>query len=240
MASFIPNCVSYDPTYAYELAVIMQDGLRRMIGEQEDVFYYLTVMNENYHHPAMPAGVEEGIIKGLYLLAKGEGKKGAPRVRLLGSGTILREVEAAAGLLKEYGVVADVYSATSMNELRRDGLAAERWSRLHPAEKPRTSWVAQQLNDSKDPVIASTDYVKTYSDQIRPFVDGPFVALGTDGYGRSDTREQLRAFFEVDRRWVALAALKALADAGTIQTDVVLKAIAAFGLDTDKPNPMTV
>jgi len=220
--------------------VIMQDGLRRMIGEQEDVFYYLTVMNENYHHPALPAGAEEGILKGLYLFASGEGKKGAPRVRLLGSGTILREVEAAAVLLKEYGVVADVYSATSMNELRRDGLAAERWNRLHPAEQPRTPWVAQLLNDSNDPVICSTDYMKTYSDQIRQFVDAPFVALGTDGYGRSDTREQLRAFFEVDRRWITVAALKALADAGTIQTDVVTKAIAAFGLDADKPNPMTV
>jgi pyruvate dehydrogenase E1 component len=240
MASFIPNCVSYDPTYAYELAVIIQDGLRRMIGEQEDVFYYLTVMNENYHHPAMPAGVEEGIVKGLYLLGKGEGKKGAPRVRLLGSGTILREVEAAADLLKDYGVVADVYSATSMNELRRGGLAAERWNLLHPTEKPRTSWVADQLNGSNDPVICSTDYMKTYSDQIRPFVNAPFVALGTDGYGRSDTREQLRAFFEVDRRWVALAALKALADAGTIEKAVVAKAIAAFGLDTEKPNPTTV
>jgi pyruvate dehydrogenase E1 component len=240
MASFIPNCVSYDPTYAYELAVIVQDGLRRMLGEQEDVFYYLTVMNENYHHPAMPAGVEEGIIRGLYPLAKGEGKKGAPRVRLLGSGTILREVEAAVDLLKAYGVVADVYSATSMNELRRDGLDAQRWNLLHPGEKPRSNWVAQQLNGSKDPVICSTDYMKTYSEQIRQFVDGPFVALGTDGYGRSDTREQLRAFFEVDRRWVALAALKALADAGTIPMDTVGKAIAAFGLDTDKPNPMTV
>ena len=240
MASFIPNCVSYDPTYAYELAVIMQDGLRRMIGDQEDVFYYLTVMNENYHHPAMPAGAEEGIIKGLYQFSKGEGKKGAPRVRLLGSGTILREVEAAVGLLKEYGVVADVWSATSMNELRRDGLAAERWNLLHPAETPRTSWVAQQLNGSKDPVICSTDYMKTYSDQIRQFVDAPFVALGTDGYGRSDTREQLRAFFEVDRRWVTIAALKALADAGTIEKAVVGKAIAALRLDADKPNPMTV
>jgi pyruvate dehydrogenase E1 component len=240
MASFIPNCVSYDPTYAYELAVIMQDGLRRMIGDQEDVFYYITVMNENYHHPAMPAGVEDGILRGLYQRSKGEGKKGAPRVRLLGSGTILREVEAAVPLLAEYGIVADVYSATSMNELRRDGLDAERWSLLHPTEKARTSWVAQQLNGSKDPVICSTDYMKTYSDQIRQFVDGPFVALGTDGFGRSDTREKLRAFFEVDRRWVTVAALKALADAGTIQTSVVAKAIAAFGLDTDKPNPMTV
>jgi pyruvate dehydrogenase E1 component len=240
MASFIPNCVAYDPTYAYELAVIIQDGLRRMIGEQEDVFYYLTVMNENYHHPAMPAGVEEGIIKGLYQLSKGEGKKGAPRVRLLGSGTILREVEAAVDLLKEYGVAADVYSATSMNELRRGGLDAERWNLLHPTEKPHTSWVADQLNGSSDPVICSTDYMKTYSDQIRQFVKAPFVALGTDGYGRSDTREQLRSFFEVDRRWVALAALKALADAGTIEKAVVVKAIAAFGLDTEKPNPMTV
>jgi pyruvate dehydrogenase E1 component len=240
MASFIPNCVSYDPTYAYELAVVMQDGLRRMIGDQEDVFYYLTVMNENYHHPAMPAGAEEGIIKGLYPLSRGEGKKGAPRVRLLGSGTILREVEAAVDLLKEYGVVADVYSATSMNELRRDGLAAERWNLLHPTEKPRTPWIAQQLNGSKDPVICSTDYMKTYSDQIRQFIAAPFVALGTDGFGRSDTREQLRAFFEVDRRWVALAALKALADAGTIEKAVVGKAIAALGLDADKPNPMTV
>jgi pyruvate dehydrogenase E1 component len=240
MASFIPNCVSYDPTYAYELAVILQDGLRRMIGEQQDVFYYITVMNENYHHPAMPAGVEEGIIRGLYLLAKGEGKKGAPRVRLLGSGTILREVEAAVALLAEYGVVADVYSATSMNELRRDGLAGERWNRLHPTEPARTSWVAQQLNGSNDPVICSTDYMKTYSDQIRQFVDAPFVALGTDGFGRSDTREKLREFFEVDRRWVTVAALKALADAGTIETSVVAKAIAALGLDTAKPNPMTV
>jgi pyruvate dehydrogenase E1 component len=240
MASFIPNCVSYDPTYAYEIAVIMQDGLRRMIGAQEDVFYYLTVMNENYHHPAMPAGVEEGIIKGLYPLSKGTGKKNAPHVQLLGSGTILREVEAATGLLEKYGVVADVWSATSMNELRRNGLDAERWNLLHPAEKPRTSWVAQQLDGQPGPVICATDYMKTYSDQIRQFVKAPFVALGTDGFGRSDTREKLREFFEVDRRWVALAALKALADAGTIERDVVTKAIAAFGLNADKPNPMTV
>ena len=240
MASFIPNCVSYDPTYAYEIAVIVQDGLRRMIGEQEDVFYYLTVMNENYHHPAMPEGVEEGIIKGLYPLSKGAGKKDAPHVQLLGSGTILREVEAAAGLLKEYGVVADVWSAPSMNELRRDGLDAERWNRLHPEEKPRTSWVAQQLDGKPGPVIVATDYMKTYSDQIRQFVKAPFVALGTDGFGRSDTREKLREFFEVDRRSVALAALNALAGAGTIERNVVTKAIAAFGLDADKPNPMTV
>jgi pyruvate dehydrogenase E1 component len=240
MASFIPNCVSYDPTYAYEVAVIMQDGLRRMIGEQEDVFYYLTVMNENYHHPAMPEGAQEGIIKGLYPLSKSAGKPGAPRVRLLGSGTILREVEAAVDLLAEYGVAADVWSATSMNELRRDGLAAARWNLLHPAEQPRTSWVAQQLGDSQDPVICATDYVKTYGDHIRQFVTAPYVTLGTDGFGRSDTREKLREFFEVDRRWVALAALNALADAGTLEKAVVAKALAAFGLDADKPNPVTV
>jgi pyruvate dehydrogenase E1 component len=240
MASFIPNCVSYDPTYAYEVAVIMQDGLRRMLGEQEDVFYYITVMNENYHHPAMPEGVEEGILRGLYPLAKNTGKKNAPHVQLLGSGTILREVEAAVDLLKGYGVVADVWSATSFNELRRDGLAAERWNLLHPAETPRTSWVAQQLGGKPGPVIAATDYMKTYADQIRQFVPAPFVALGTDGFGRSDTREKLREFFEVDRRWVALAALKALADAGTIERTVVAKALADFGLDADKPNPVTV
>jgi pyruvate dehydrogenase E1 component len=240
MASFIPNCVSYDPTYAYEVAVIVQDGLRRMIGDQEDVFYYITVMNENYHHPEMPAGAEEGIIRGLYPLSKGAGKKNAPHVQLLGSGTILREVEAAAELLKDYGVVADVWSAPSFNELRRDGLDAERWNLLHPDEQPRVPWITQQLAGKPGPVIVATDYMKTYADQVRQFVPAPYVVLGTDGFGRSDTREKLREFFEVDRRWVALAALKALADAGTIERSVLAKAIAAFGLDPNKPNPVTV
>jgi pyruvate dehydrogenase E1 component len=188
----------------------------------------------------MPAGVEEGIIRGLYPLSKGSGKKNAPHVQLLGSGTILREVEAAVDLLREYGVTADVWSATSFNELRRDGLDVERWNLLHPGETPRTSWVAQQLGGKPGPVIAATDYMKTYADQIRPFLTAPYVTLGTDGFGRSDTREKLREFFEVDRRWVALAALKALADAGTIERGVVAKALAAFGLDADKPNPVTV
>jgi pyruvate dehydrogenase E1 component len=240
MASFIPNCVSYDPTYAYEVAVIVQDGLRRMIGEQEDVFYYITVMNENYHHPAMPAGVEEGIIRGLYPLSKGTGKKNAPHVQLLGSGTILREVEAAVELLKDYGVVADVWSAPSFNELRRDGLDAERWNLLHPGEQPRVPWITQQLAGKPGPVIVATDYMKAYADQVRQFVPAPYVVLGTDGFGRSDTREKLREFFEVDRRWVTVAALKALADAGTIERGVVAQAIAAFGLDPNKPNPVTV
>jgi pyruvate dehydrogenase E1 component len=220
--------------------VIVQDGLRRMIGDQEDVFYYITVMNENYHHPEMPAGAEEGIIRGLYPLSKGAGKKNAPHVQLLGSGTILREVEAAAELLKDYGVVADVWSAPSFNELRRDGLDAERWNLLHPDEQPRVPWITQQLAGKPGPVIVATDYMKTYADQVRQFVPAPYVVLGTDGFGRSDTREKLREFFEVDRRWVALAALKALADAGTIERSVLAKAIAAFGLDPNKPNPVTV
>ena len=241
MASFIPNCVSYDPTFGYEVAVIMQDGLRRMIGEQEDVFYYLTVMNENYHHPAMPAGAEQGIIKGLYLLQSTEAKKNAPRVQLMGSGTILREVIAAAELLKGYGVASDVWSATSMNELRRDGLDVQRWNMLHPGEIPRRTWVEEQLEGRTGPVVSSTDYIKTYSEQIRPFVTNRrFVTLGTDGFGRSDTREKLRAFFEVDRRYVTVAALKALADEGTIDKDVAIKAIATLEINPDKPNPTTV
>jgi pyruvate dehydrogenase E1 component len=242
MASFIPNCVSYDPTFGYEVAVVIQDGLRRMIGEQEDVFYYITVMNENYHHPAMPAGSEQGIINGLYLLQSTEAKKkNAPRVQLLGSGTILREVIAAAEMLAGYGVASDVWSATSMNELRRDGLDVQRWNMLHPGDAPRTTWVEQQLAGHSGPVIAATDYIKTYSEQIRPFItDRRYVTLGTDGFGRSDTREKLREFFEVDRRYVTVAALKALADDGAIDVSVVQKAIATLSIDPEKPNPTTV
>jgi pyruvate dehydrogenase E1 component len=240
-ASFVPNCVAYDPTYAYEVAVIVRDGLRRMLTEQEDVFYYITVMNENYHHPAMPAGAEEGIIRGLYRLSRGEGKKTAPRVQLLGSGTILREVEAAAVLLREYGVVADVWSATSFNELRRDALDAERWNLLHPGDTPRIPYVTEQLRGTEGPIVASTDYMKLFAEQIRPFVDNRrFVTLGTDGFGRSDTREKLREHFEVDRRWVTLAALKALAEDGKIERSVVAGAVAKLGLDPNKPNPAKV
>jgi pyruvate dehydrogenase E1 component len=239
-ASFVPNCVAYDPTYAYEVAVIIRDGLRRMLADQEDVFYYVTVMNENYHHPAMPAGVEDGIIRGLYRLSKGEGKKGAPRVQLLGSGTILREVEAAAVLLRDFGVVADIWSATSFNELRRDGLDCERWNLLHPADEPRIPYVTQQLAGTDGPIVASTDYMKLFAEQISPFLDRRFVTLGTDGFGRSDTREKLREHFEVDRRWVTLAALKALAADGKIERSVVAGAVAKLGLNADKPNPAKV
>ena len=239
-ASFIPNCVSYDPTFSYELAVIMQDGLRRMIGQQEDVFYYITVMNENYVHPDMPPGAEEGILRGMYLLGDAGTAKGR-RVQLVGSGTILREAMAAAELLQnDFGVTADVWSATSFNLLRRDGLETTRWNMLHPDEKPRSSYVEQCFQGRKGPVVAVSDYVKTFADGIGPFVKGRFHALGTDGFGRSDFRRKLRAFFEVDRRWIALAALKGLADDGEISASEVAKAIKKLEIDPNKPNPVTV
>ena len=239
-ASTIPNCVAYDPTFAYELAVIVQDGLRRMYQEQENVFYYITVMNENYTHPEMPTGVEQGIVRGMYRLRTGKQGKG-PRVQLLGSGTILREVIAAAELLEtDFGVAADVWSATSFNQLRRDGLAAARWNLLHPEEARRVSYVETCLKDTSGPVIAATDYVKTYADQIRPFVPNRYVVLGTDGFGRSDTRAQLRKFFEVNRYYVATAALHALAEDGKLPHAKVSEAISKYGIDPNKPNPASV
>jgi len=243
-AAMIPNCVSYDPTFAYELAVIIQDGMRRMYVNQENVFYYVTVMNENYTHPAMPKGAEQDIIKGMYLLSEGkkakvEGKK--PQVQLLGSGTILREVIAAAELLeKDFGVASDIWSVTSFNELRRDGLDCERWNMLHPETKPRVSHVGQCLAKRGGPVIAATDYMKSYADQVRAFVPGSYTVLGTDGFGRSDTRKKLRRFFEVDRYYIAVAALKAMADEGTIKAGEVSKAIRMYKINPDKPNPTTV
>jgi len=238
-ASFIPNCVSYDPTYGYELAVIIRDGLRRMYEEQEDIYYYITVLNENYRHPEMPPGVEEGILKGMYLLRDaGKTDKKKPRVQLMGSGAILREVLAAADLLEnDFGVAADVWSATSFNELRRDGLKAQRYNLLHPEETPLVPYVTACLADRKGPVVASTDYIKTYADQIRAFIDRPYYVLGTDGFGRSDYRRKLREFFEVDRHFVTLAALKALADEGTIPVKTVSDAIKKYGIDPNKPNP---
>jgi pyruvate dehydrogenase E1 component len=241
LASTIPNCVSYDPTFAYELAVIIQDGLRRMYKEQEDVFYYITVMNENYAHPAMPEGAERGILKGMYLLSEGKAKKGQPKVQLLGSGTILREVIAGAQLLEQFGVAADIWSATSFNLLRRDGLETARWNMLHPESEPRLSYVEECLKDRAGPVIAATDYMKVFADQIRAFVPTRnFTALGTDGFGRSDTRKALRGFFEVDRNYVAVAALKALADQELLPQGKVTQAIKQFGLDPEKPDPTTV
>jgi pyruvate dehydrogenase E1 component len=240
--SVIPNCVCYDPTYGYEVAVIIHDGLRRMVGEQEDVFYYVTLMNENYEHPPMPQGVEEGILKGMYLL-KESTSKSKSRVQLLGCGTILREVLAAAELLEaDWGVAADVWSATSFTELRRDGLAAERWNMLHPEAKPRTPYVTHVLKERAGPVVAASDYLKAFADQIRPFVPQgrAYRVLGTDGFGRSDSRAKLRHFFEVNRLFVTVAALKALAEQGEAKAKTVAEAIKKYGIDPEKPDPTTV
>jgi pyruvate dehydrogenase E1 component len=241
-ASSIPSCVSYDPTFACEMAVIIQDGMRRMFQDQEDVFFYLTMMNENYRHPPMPDGTRAGILKGMYLLHDGGAKAGQPRVQLLGSGTILREVLAAADLLElDLGVASDVWSVTSFNELRRDGVEAERWSMLHPDAPRRPSFVETTLAERPGPVVAATDYVKLYADQIRPFLGGkPYLVLGTDGFGRSDTRQRLRHFFEVDRYFVVVAALKMLADQDALPRAKVSEAMRRYGIDPAKPNPVTV
>jgi pyruvate dehydrogenase E1 component len=239
-SALVPNCISYDPTFGYEVAVIVQDGLRRMYREQEDVFYYLTLLNENYEHPALPEGVEKDILKGMYLFRKGPAGNG-PRVQLLGSGAILREAIAAAELLKQdWGVEADIWSCPSFTELARDGQAVARVNLLHPTDKPKLSHVEQCLKDTRGPVIASTDYVRAFAEQIRPFVPRRYAVLGTDGFGRSDTREKLRSFFEVDRHYVTVAALKALADEGQLDKAKVKEAIAKYGLDPNKPNPVTV
>ena len=244
VASTVPSCVSYDPTYAYELAVIVQDGLRRMYAENQDVFYYITVLNENYRHGPMPKDAEEGIRRGMYLLSEGRApgsRSKKPHVQLLGSGAILREVEQAAKLLAEdFDVTADVWSVTSFNELRRDGNSAERWNRLHPGEKPRRSHVEEQLAGRLGPVVASTDYVRNVADQIRPLLDRRYVVLGTDGYGRSDSREKLRSFFEVDRRHVVVAALKALADDQAVPVEKVAEAIDKYDIASEGPDPWTV
>ncbi|MBN8455757.1 pyruvate dehydrogenase (acetyl-transferring), homodimeric type [Accumulibacter sp.] len=244
LSSLIPNCLSYDPTFSFEIAVIMREGLRRMYQEQEDIFYYITVMNENYEHPEMPAGAEVDILKGMYLLRRGQSsdtRPATPRVQLLGSGTIFREVIAAAELLKnDWGVDADLWGCPSFTELARDGLDVQRWNMLNPLAKPRVSHVESCLGDTRGPIVAATDYVRMFAEQIRPFINRRYVTLGTDGFGRSDTREKLRHFFEVDRRWVTVAALKALADDGTIERDKVAHAIARYGIDVNKPNPTTV
>jgi pyruvate dehydrogenase E1 component len=238
LASVVPNCVSYDPTYSYEVAVIIRDGLRRMLAKQEDVFFYLTLMNENYEHPALPEGAEAGILRGMYLLRPGSGPDSGPVVQLLGSGTILREVLAGADLLAaDYSVAADVWRATSFTELRRDGLAAERWNMLHPGEPARRSYVEDCLAGRPGPVIAATDYVRSFAEQIRPFVPRRYRVLGTDGYGRSDYRRNLRRFFEVDRHYVTVAALASLAEDGTIPATTVADAISRYGIDPDKPDP---
>jgi len=254
-AGLIPNCRSYDPTFGFEVAVILQHGMQRMLTEQVDEYYYITLMNENYAHPEMPAGAAEGIIRGMYLLqeaeagngesSKGKGKNKAkasgPHVQLMGSGTILREVIAAAELLeKDFGVTADIWSCPSFNELRRDGFDTERWNRLHPEAEPRKAHVTRCLEGRAGPAIAATDYVRQFADQIRAFVPMRYSVLGTDGYGRSDTRANLRRFFEVDRYYIAHAAIAALAAEGTMNAKDVSRAIREYRIDVDKVNPLTV
>ncbi len=242
LAGTVPNCVAYDPAYAHELAVVIQDGMRRMYAENESVYYYITIMNENYEQPPMPGGAEEGIIKGMYLLegvkAKGRGKKA--HVQLLGSGTILNEVRAAAQLLAEdFGVGSDIWSVTSFNELARDGQHIRRWNMLHPEEKEKECYVTACLKDQKGPVIASSDYIKLYGEQIRAMVPTDYTVLGTDGFGRSDTREKLRHFFEVDRYFVVVAALQALSKRGDIDQTLVIEAMRKYNIDRNVPNPIT-
>ena len=241
-ASTIPNCVAYDPTYSYELATIIHDGMRRMYQEEENVFYYLAVMNENYTHPAMPEGSEKGILKGLYQLSKSSKDDGkTPAAQLVGSGTILNECVAAAEILEaEYGIAVNVWSATSMNELRREGLEVQRWNMLHPTEKPRISYVEHCFQDQNGPVIAATDYMKSYADSIREFVPSRYVVLGTDGYGRSDDRQQLRSHFEVNFKYIIVATLSALFEDGSVDAKQVSKAIKQFDINPDKPSPDTL
>jgi pyruvate dehydrogenase E1 component len=240
VAGTIPNCRSYDPTFAYELAVILHHGMKAMYEEQQNVFYYVTVMNENYVQPGMPEGCEEGIVRGMYLYRQGSRKK--KRVQLMGSGTILREVIGAAVLLEdEWNVAADIWSVTSFNEIKRDAMDVERWNMLHPLDKPRESYLLQQFAQARGPAIAATDYIRAYPEQIRPYLnERHFIALGTDGFGRSDLRSQLRKHFEVNRHYIVVAALKALADTGEIDPKVVAQAIKAYKIDPDKPNPVTV
>ncbi|MDP1976196.1 pyruvate dehydrogenase (acetyl-transferring), homodimeric type, partial [Undibacterium sp.] len=242
LASTIPNCIPYDPTFAHEVAVIMHDGLRRMVTDQEDVFYYITLMNENYSHPGLKAGQEEGIIKGLYQLQKSE-QTTKHRVQLMGSGTILREVIAGAELLQnDWGIASDVWSAPSFTLLARDGQDAERWNMLHPTAEPRVPYIAQCLKDTAGPIVVATDYMRTFAEQVRAFIpkNRSYKVLGTDGFGRSDSRAKLREFFEVNRYFVVIAALKTLADEGALSASVVAQAIAKYGINADKPNPVTV
>jgi len=239
LSSTIPNCVSYDPTYAHELAVIIQDGLRRMVGEQENVFYYLTLLNENYPHPGLKPGNEDGIVRGMYLLREGEAGN-STRVQLMGSGSILRESLAAAELLeRDWGVAADVWSVTSFTELRRDGLDCERYNLLHPTAQQKVPYVSTQLAGHEGPIVASTDYMKLFADQIRPFIPAgrSFSVLGTDGFGRSDFRAKLRSHFEIDRHFIVLAALRALVQQKKIKPKVLTDVIRTYGIDPEKSNP---
>jgi pyruvate dehydrogenase E1 component len=242
LAATIPSCMPYDPTFSHEVAVIIQDGLRRMVAEQEDVFYYITLMNENYEQPGLKPGTEEGILKGMYLLQEGDAKA-KHRVQLIGSGTILRESIFAAQLLKDdWGIAADIWSAPSLTLVAREGQAAERWNMLHPGEAARKPYVTSLMENTSGPIVATTDYMRLFAEQIRPYMpkDRTYKVLGTDGYGRSDTRKKLREFFEVDRHFITVAALKSLADEGVLSASVVDQAIAKYGINPNKPNPVTV
>ena len=240
-ASSIPNCVSYDPTYAYELAVIIHDGLRRMMGKQENIFYYITCMNENYSHPAMPEGAETGILKGMYLLQEGKDKKDVLRPQLMGSGTILREVLKAAEMLKrDYAITSDVWSVTSFNELRREALEKDRWNQLHVGSKKKLSHLRKCLKGRNGPFIAATDYMKLVPDQIQNWIPGAYVTLGTDGYGRSDGRDALRDHFEVDSRYIVLAVLNALFDQGDIEKKIIIHAMKKYKIDPEKLDPVKI
>jgi pyruvate dehydrogenase E1 component len=242
MAATVPCCIAYDPTYAYELTVIIQDGMRRMYTEQEDIYYYITVLNENYRQPDMPVGVEDGILKGLYRLPLEKPAQGMRHVQLMGSGAILPEVIAAAEILeRDYQVCSEVWSATSLTELRREAQAVDRWNLLNPLQTPKVAYLRQVLEGHPGPVVVTTDYMKIHADQILPWLgDRRFVALGTDGFGQSDTREALRRHFEVDRQFIVLAALKALADEEVIERAVVAKALADLGISAVKKDPANV
>ena len=240
IASTIPNCIAYDPAYGYELAVIIQDGLRRMLELGENCFYYITTMNENYHQPALPNGSEEGIIKGLYQIQHSE-LKSKLRVRLVGSGSILEETKEAAKILEtDYRVAADVWSLTSAVQLHRDGKETIRWNLLHPSSSPKVPYLTECFGEDDTPVVIATDYVKAHADQLREFIPAPVTVLGTDGFGRSDTRTNLRQFFEISREFIVLSSLKHLLDKKQIKEKILTDAIQDLGLDSEKPNPLSV
>jgi pyruvate dehydrogenase E1 component len=241
IAATVPNCIPYDPTYGHEVAVIIQDGLKRMVEQQEDVFYYITIMNENYEQPGLKPGTEEGILKGMYLLQEGD-KSAKNRVQLMGSGTILRESVFAAELLKnDWNVAADVWSCPSLTLLARDGQDVDRWNLTHPLDEARLPYVTQLLKDTTGPIVATTDYMRLFAEQIRAYIPNgrTYKVLGTDGFGRSDSRVKLREFFEVNRHYITVAALKSLAEEGKIPAQTVADAIAKYGIDPNKPNPVT-
>jgi len=238
-AATLPTCRAYDPTFSYELAVIIHDGMQKMYADGEDVFYYITLMNENYKQPAMPEGAQEGIVKGIYPFRKAG--SGAKRVQLLGSGTIFREVIAAADILMEdYGVEADIWGVPGINQLARDGYEADRWNLMNPGEPKKISYVSQVMKDASGPGVISTDYMRAYPEQIRRFIPGNVTILGTDGYGRSDSRENLRDFFEVDRRYIVLAALNGLAAEGSVDVSTAKEAVRKFNIQPGRPAPWTV